>query len=85
MESLKKSNKLLFSRPKIPKFPRLQVEYGRLRVFDPEEGEDLAKELLLSMADRTSNISLILQCNVGVIAGYHLLVRHSDIDTRHMN
>lgn len=31
------------------------------------------------MANRTSNISLILQCNVGVIAGYHLLVRDQDI------
>eukprot|EP00434_Breviolum_minutum_P034872 symbB.v1.2.030869.t1/scaffold3523.1/size54856/1 len=51
------------------------VEYGRLQVFDPHEGEALAKELLLSMANRTSNISLILQCNVGVIAGYHLLAR----------
>ncbi|CAL1157009.1 unnamed protein product [Cladocopium goreaui] len=57
------------------RFSCREVEYGRLRVFDPEEGEELAKELLLSMADRTSNISLILQCNVGVIAGYHLLAR----------
>lgn len=60
-----------------------KVEYGRLRVFDPDEGEDLAKELLSSMADRTSNISLILQCNVGVIAGYHLLVGDPEMTVKH--
>ena len=51
-----------------------KVEYGRQGVFDPSQGADLARELLLSLAERTANVSLILQCNVGVIAGYHLLV-----------
>lgn len=51
------------------------VEYGRQQIFDPDEGEILAKELVLSLAERTANVSLILQCNVGVIAGYHLLAR----------
>ncbi|CAJ1443449.1 unnamed protein product [Effrenium voratum] len=51
------------------------VEYGRQGVFDPSQGADLARELLLSLAERTANVSLILQCNVGVIAGYHLLAR----------
>lgn len=54
------------------------MEYGRQQIFDPDEGEILAKELVLSLAERTANVSLILQCNVGVIAGYHLLVQHSD-------
>ena len=52
-----------------------EVEYGRQRIFDPDEGKTLAKELVLSLADRTANVSLILQCNVGVIAGYHLLAK----------
>eukprot|EP00931_Biecheleriopsis_adriatica_P058515 TRINITY_DN34860_c0_g1_i1.p1 TRINITY_DN34860_c0_g1~~TRINITY_DN34860_c0_g1_i1.p1 ORF type:complete len:852 (-),score=180.07 TRINITY_DN34860_c0_g1_i1:107-2662(-) len=51
------------------------VEYGRLQVFDPNEGESLARELALSLAERTYNVTEVLQCNIGVIAGYHLLAR----------
>eukprot|EP00933_Yihiella_yeosuensis_P060477 TRINITY_DN63239_c0_g1_i1.p1 TRINITY_DN63239_c0_g1~~TRINITY_DN63239_c0_g1_i1.p1 ORF type:complete len:862 (-),score=141.54 TRINITY_DN63239_c0_g1_i1:117-2702(-) len=51
------------------------VEYARLRIFEKGEGEQLAEELALSLAERTSDVSKVLQCNVGVIAGYHLLAR----------
>lgn len=60
------------------------MEYGRQRVFDPEEGEHLAKELVLLLADRTANVSLVLQCNVGVIAGYHLLVGAAKLMQKHI-
>ncbi|CAE7641956.1 unnamed protein product [Symbiodinium sp. CCMP2592] len=51
------------------------VDFARLRVFDENGGRELARELQALLADRTSNVSLVLQCNVGVIAGYHLLAR----------
>lgn len=51
------------------------VEYARLRIFEKDEGQLLARELALSLAARTWNITEVLQCNVGVIAGYHLLAR----------
>ncbi|CAE8629061.1 unnamed protein product [Polarella glacialis] len=51
------------------------VEYARLRVFEGDEGEVLARQLAFLLADRTTNMTEVLQCNVGVIAGYHLLAR----------
>lgn len=52
------------------------VQYSRLRIFDQAEGPALARALAYSLARRTSNVTEILQCNVGVVAGYHLLARH---------
>eukprot|EP00929_Paragymnodinium_shiwhaense_P118740 TRINITY_DN90657_c0_g1_i1.p1 TRINITY_DN90657_c0_g1~~TRINITY_DN90657_c0_g1_i1.p1 ORF type:complete len:890 (+),score=142.83 TRINITY_DN90657_c0_g1_i1:160-2829(+) len=51
------------------------VQYSRLRIYEAEEGEDLAKLLAEHLAARTSNLTYVMQCNVGVIAAYHLLAR----------
>lgn len=58
---------------------RKLVQRSRLRIFDTlqEQDGDLAKELGERLVERTSNVSEILQCNVGIIAGYHLLARHA--------
>jgi len=51
------------------------VQYARLRIFGDGEGAELARLLSATLAARTANLTEILQCNVGVIAGYHLLAR----------
>lgn len=51
------------------------VHYARLRIFDADEGPQLARFLAAALAARMSNVTEVLQCNVGVIAGYHLLAR----------
>jgi hypothetical protein len=52
------------------------VQFARLRIFG-EEGLDLAQLLSATLAARTANVTEILQCNIGVIAGYHLLARRN--------
>lgn len=53
------------------------VQYARLRIFGEGEGADLAGLLSATLAARTANVTEVLQCNVGVIAGYHLLARRN--------
>eukprot|EP00927_Polykrikos_kofoidii_P012284 TRINITY_DN15288_c0_g1_i2.p1 TRINITY_DN15288_c0_g1~~TRINITY_DN15288_c0_g1_i2.p1 ORF type:complete len:859 (+),score=173.16 TRINITY_DN15288_c0_g1_i2:35-2611(+) len=53
------------------------LQYSRLRIFEADEGPELASLLTKHLAARTSNVTEILQCNVGIVAGFHQLARYS--------